>query len=225
MALESRAEFEPRAPRLPVARFKEPYTYDESILRLCSAGYDRHARPAEFFSRVLARVDGTRPADALAKDMDDCPEWLGLAALWTRRRLVLFEDPLGIYWREDLGRYHHEESEFRAGERHVHDLDAVHPECFIPITDGDQKVTGYYVPVQAMTRVPGLVERLWSKPFRELPAIVRERAVLELPPENHIVPMQFDHPGYTLDEADLTGYAYSICCGVKSGSRGVREVQ
>jgi hypothetical protein len=222
-------DFEPQAPRMPETRFKEPYAFDESLRRAWSAGYERHPRPAELLGLLVRQLEHRlHPEQAvLARDAQDGDEWLSLGLLSARGRLVLVDDPAGLFLQEGLGTYDFHEDQFRFSRRTVYDLRRLHPENVVPATNEAGKVVSRYVPVRELARAePGLVERLWSRPYEALPATIQERAVLELPEEGVLTPMQFAHLGYAIDDGGpVQGFLYSICCGAKSGSRGVREVQ
>lgn len=179
---------------------KKLYTFDESLARLQRAGLDRHSRPQEVFSLLIANLENklTPEQKAVAEDMlNSCGEWLSLAMLRKGNKLSLYYDPKNLVW--NRGSY-----EAQGSLRH----------------GGEQKfnIKGLpshkYVNIQRVNvKSPQLVQTLWTRPFKDLPEVIQNHTGLYLPPDGQIWPVGRGNFNYDCDVN---------CCNYNDGaSRGV----
>ncbi len=154
-------EFEPRAYRAPGQAEKALFTYDKSLERLARAGYDRHPSPPEVFSLLISNLE-----DKLSSDLK-----------------VIAKDILSSYG-ERLG---------MRLERKGKILVAHLEQGGSPMRYATQQLFIGDLPSERWIDLKNVSEDLtvflYSKPFDQLPAAMREgdqRARIYLPPEGVI---------------------------------------
>lgn len=103
----NRVEFEPNVSR-DIYNDKIAFTYDGSLERVKSAGYDRHASPEEAFTLFADNLEGKLQGEykAAADDMlSSHGEWLSMAMERKGDVLVCYLHPEGLVWNEDKRLY------------------------------------------------------------------------------------------------------------------------
>ena len=196
-------EFELQAPR--DGSDKELYTFDKSLARLQSAGFERHPRPSEVFTLLADGLEGKLSGvqKDICNDMfKDHGEWLSLAFERKGDILLAYVDPRGLVLNEDNDKY--EKKRFGYSELKKFDIHGKESNELIDLEEFSNN----------------FVRFLYGRSFKDLPQDMKEgdkRAQLYLPSDGVVWPVArggFDD-----------GYYVDGCNYVIGASRGIRSTQ
>ncbi len=168
--------FEERAFRKRRQTEKELLTYTQSLARLRKAGFERHARPQEEFSLIIAGLEGklsnAREQGVYADMFTSYGEWLSLAFERQGDVLVAYIDPEGLVYKN--------------GYRKSKKFSFAHKEDF----DITGKQSGSLIDVQEFG--DDFVQFLYGRRFAQLPDEMRmgsRRAQVALPSDGIVWPV------------------------------------
>lgn len=178
---------------------KQLLTYDQSLARLKTAGFQRHLRPAEAFGLLADGLEGklSKELQAVSQDMlSSYGEWLSLAVERKKDALVCYLDPQGLEWN---GSVYVKKSDFASAEK--------------------QEFSIVGIPSQSWTDIARfydtVVRFLYGRSFKELPQEMQtgnRRAQAYLPPDGTVWPVG---RGIFINNFDVNG-----CYYVYRASRG-----
>lgn len=97
--------WEKRAYRSSLHLRKQRFSFHDSLVRLQSAGYERHARPHEVFGLLSDGMRGLLPRGSvwqkIYQDMiSNYGEWLSIAFERQKNKLLVYVDPEDLVWNQ-----------------------------------------------------------------------------------------------------------------------------
>jgi hypothetical protein len=196
--------FEPLAYREQGVSEKKLLYFNDSLARLRTAGFERHARPQEVFGLLIDSLEG-RLAGSISdvqKDMlTSYGEWMSMAFERKGNTLIAYLDPEGLVWNSNT---YVKDSSFKSVDTQEFDIAGKQSNTWIPLDEFSDD----------------LVQAIYGQKFKDLPQDMREgnrKAQMRLPPDGVAWPVGRDGFG---GRYSVGGNGCSL-----GASRGVRLVQ
>ncbi len=196
--------FEPVAYRKPGEADKALLTFDESLVRLKSAGFERHARPQEAFGLIVDGLEG-KLVGSLKGVCDDMlvsfGEWLSFGVKRVGDVLVAYVDPKNLVWNKSSNKYIVLGGQVDCVSKETFSIKGKQSETWIDLKQFEDK----------------FVKFIYGRSFNQLPEIIQvgdRRAQVYLPPDGIVRPVARGNFGGRF-------YVFGYCGSW--ASRGVRR--
>ncbi len=158
---------------------KELFSFDESLSRLKSAGFERHPRSQEVFGLIIDDLEG-RLSGKLKDVCDDMlksyGEWLSLAVERKGNVLVAYVDPKNLFWDKNNNKYVVQGRQVDCAGKETFDVTGKQSGAWIDLNLFEDK----------------FIKFMHGRSFNQLPKIIQEgnkRAQVWLLPEGSIRPV------------------------------------
>ena len=195
--------FEPRAFRRKGEVGKALFSRDESSRELRSRGYERHPYAHEYFSALIASLEGKlspKQQNVIDDKHESYGEWFHDVLFVNDTHLTFFE---GV---ESLSQNH---EELKYTKKTSFKLNTLKPETYYTIQD-------------IFTANKKLGKHLWTREYHKLPQEIQQESGLYLPSQNQVLPVGRGNyvSNYVVDGSNYSGRASR---GVVVGTKKNRQ--